>query len=142
MFGEETFAHLRTGLSIRCVRLGGEKMSSVSIQTTLLKMCADVSTQNLRRDSCSFMWHQPCQRCKYTTLMDIQKRAINKACHSCRITPGVQELCGSRGGRPGLPVLWVFCGRKATLNHAYALVTVCLIYVNRHSGGDSVAIGI
>ena len=24
----------------------------------------------------SFMWHQPCQRCKYTTLADIQKRAI------------------------------------------------------------------
>ena len=24
----------------------------------------------------SFMWHQPCQRCKYTTSVDIQKRAI------------------------------------------------------------------
>ena len=22
------------------------------------------------------MWHQPCQRCKYTTLVDIQKRTI------------------------------------------------------------------
>ena len=22
------------------------------------------------------MWHQPCQRCKYTTSVDIQKRAI------------------------------------------------------------------
>ena len=22
----------------------------------------------------SFMWHQPCQRCKYTTLVDIQKK--------------------------------------------------------------------
>ena len=30
-------------------------------------------TQNLHRDSSSFMWHQPCQRCKYTTLVDIQK---------------------------------------------------------------------
>ena len=29
-------------------------------------------TQNLRRDGCSFMWHQPCQRCK--------------ASHSCRTT--------------------------------------------------------
>ena len=29
-----------------------------------------------RRDGSSFMWHQPCQRCKYTTLVDIQKRAI------------------------------------------------------------------
>ena len=23
-------------------------------------------TQDLRRDGCSFMWHQPCQCCKYT----------------------------------------------------------------------------
>ena len=32
-----------------------------------------------RRDWLSgsrFLWHQPCQRCKYTTSMDIQKRAI------------------------------------------------------------------
>ena len=27
--------------------------------------------QELRRDGCSFMWHQPCQRCKYTTSVDI-----------------------------------------------------------------------
>ena len=29
-----------------------------------------------RLDGSSFMWHQPCQRCKYTTSVDIQKRAI------------------------------------------------------------------
>ena len=30
-----------------------------------------------RRDGSSFLWHQPCQRCKYTTSVDIQlKRAI------------------------------------------------------------------
>ena len=32
-----------------------------------------------RRDWLSgsrFLWHQPCQRCKYTTSVDIQKRAI------------------------------------------------------------------
>ena len=29
-----------------------------------------------RLDGCSFMWLQPCQRCKYTTLVDIPKRAI------------------------------------------------------------------
>ena len=29
-----------------------------------------------RRDGSSFMWHQPCQRCKYTTSVDIQKRAV------------------------------------------------------------------
>ena len=34
--------------------------------------------QDLRRDGCSFMWHQPCQRCKYTTSVDIQKTTTNK----------------------------------------------------------------
>ena len=29
-----------------------------------------------RWDGSSFMWHQPCQRCKYTTSVDIQKRTI------------------------------------------------------------------
>ena len=29
-----------------------------------------------RRDGSRFMWHQPCQRCKYTTSVDIKKRAI------------------------------------------------------------------
>ena len=36
------------------------------------------------RDSSSFMWHQPRQCCKYTTLMDIEKHA--KGSYSCRIT--------------------------------------------------------
>ena len=41
-----------------------------------------------RRDGSSFMWHQPCQRCKYTTSVDIQKLTHykSKASHSCRIT--------------------------------------------------------
>ena len=43
-------------------------------------------TQNLRRDGSSFMWHQPCQCCNYTTSVDIPKRAIKKASHSCKIT--------------------------------------------------------
>ena len=44
-------------------------------------------TQNLRLDSSSFMWHQPCQRCKYTTSSRwIFKNALLKASHSCRIT--------------------------------------------------------
>ena len=30
-------------------------------------------TQDLRRDGCSFMWHQLRQRCKYTTAVDIKK---------------------------------------------------------------------
>ena len=36
------------------------------------------------------------------------------------------------GFRPNEP--YGFCGRKATLNHAYALVTVCPYYINRHPG--------
>ena len=39
-----------------------------------------------RWDGSSFVWHQPCQRCKYTTSVDIQKRTIKKDGHSCRIT--------------------------------------------------------
>ena len=35
-------------------------------------------TQDLRQDGCSFMWHQPCQRCKYTTSVDIQKTRYKK----------------------------------------------------------------
>ena len=31
--------------------------------------------QRTRRDGSSFMWHQPCQRRKYTTWADIQTRA-------------------------------------------------------------------
>ena len=46
------------------------------------KIHHDISRQrrtviySTRRDGSSFMRHQPCQRCKYTTSMDIQKRAI------------------------------------------------------------------
>ena len=36
-------------------------------------------TQNLRRDGYIFMWlDQPCQRCKYTTSVDIQKTRYKK----------------------------------------------------------------
>ena len=39
-----------------------------------VKWCMVVwCAQNLRRDGSSFMWHQPCQRCKHTTLVDIKK---------------------------------------------------------------------
>ena len=70
-----------------------------------------------RRDGSSFMWHQPCQRCKYTTSVDIQKRAvkshainINNSINLLILTAGgyvdiVRELCESRGGHPGLSVL-------------------------------------
>ena len=35
-------------------------------------------TQNLLQDSCSFMWHQRCQHCKYTTSVDILKKHYKK----------------------------------------------------------------
>ena len=35
-------------------------------------------TQSLHRDGSSFMQHQPCQLCKCTTLVDIQKYAIKR----------------------------------------------------------------
>ena len=61
------------------------KVRTVSVD---VKWCMVVwCTQNLRRDGCSFMWHQPCQRCKYTTSMDIKniyiyiKRAIKLVTH-------------------------------------------------------------
>ena len=44
-------------------------------------------TQNAPRLNLSgsrFLWHQPCQHCKYTTSVDIQNRAT-KTIHSCRI---------------------------------------------------------
>ncbi len=53
-------------------------------------------TQNLRRDGCSFMWHQPCQRCKYTTSVDIQKTRY-KASHSCRTTGERSESAQKSG---------------------------------------------
>ena len=37
----------------------------------------------------------------------------------------VRQLCESGGGRPGPNEPYGFCGRKASLNHADALVTVC-----------------
>ena len=40
---------------------------------------------------------------KYTTSMDIQKRAIKGHSHSVTVPLIVQELCESRGGRPGRP---------------------------------------
>ena len=76
----------------------------------------------------SFKRHQPCQYCKYTTLVTNQNAPL-KASHSCRISSEhsesaqeqrtalyknsplqqlheiVQELCESRGGRPELSVL-------------------------------------
>ena len=47
---------------------------SGAVETRLVTWCIAVwCTQNLRRDGSSFMRHQPCQRCKHTTSVAIQK---------------------------------------------------------------------
>ena len=43
-------------------------------------------TQNLRRYGCSFMWHQPCQRWKYTTSVDIKKKKKKKTRYKKLVT--------------------------------------------------------
>ena len=51
-----------------------------------------------------------------------------KVCLPGSLLTIVQELCESRGGRPGLSVLTEPSGvreRKAILNHASALVSAC-----------------
>ena len=54
-------------------------------------------TQNLLRDGSSFMWHQPCQRYKYTTLADIQQQKSYKANQSCRTTRERSESAQESG---------------------------------------------
>ena len=57
--------------------LSGSDVSSSDMALHEVTRCMVVwCTQNLRRDGSSFMWYQPCQRCKYTTSVDLQKRAI------------------------------------------------------------------
>ena len=56
------------------------------------------------------MWHQPCQRCKYTTSVDIEKRVKKKkrrSIHPCRIQHGEGgEGGGGEGGViPRLPLV-------------------------------------
>ena len=70
-------------------------------------MVAWCSLYRARRDgSSSLEWPQPC---KNQTALQLHhsggysKRAVKGYSHSFRVR--VQELCGSRGGRPGLPVL-------------------------------------
>ena len=37
-----------------------------------------VHTERAETAGSSFLWHQPCQRCTYTTSVDIPKRAMKK----------------------------------------------------------------
>ena len=47
---------------------------------------------NTRRDSTSFMWHQPCQRCKYTTSVDIKNSESARERRIGRCKSGQQSL--------------------------------------------------
>ena len=49
---------------------GPEEVPEFEVTWCMVVWC----TQDLRQDGCSFMWHQPCQHCKYTTSVDIQKK--------------------------------------------------------------------
>ena len=51
-----------------------------------------------------------------------------RTCATVRISVIVQELCESRGGRPGLSALMslmILVDVKLILNHAHALVSAC-----------------
>ena len=53
---------------------------------------------------------------------------IRTATATIATTATTQELCESRGGRPGLPVPYSpygLCGRKATLNYYHYSSSVC-----------------
>ena len=52
------------------------KFVSTSTSLEAYTRCARLDACYEKYDGSSFMWHQPCQRCKYTTSVDIQKRAI------------------------------------------------------------------
>ena len=101
-------------------------------------------TQNLRRDGNSFMCHQPCQRCKYTTALDIyiyiynaleKKRGGKKlAIRSCRITRESSESARERRialyeSDHQLHVFrpMVFCRLESEI--LYCVYDACLYYV-------------
>ena len=45
-----------------------------------------VYTERAETAAVSCTWHQPCQRCKYTSSVNIEKMRYKKARNSCRIT--------------------------------------------------------
>ena len=68
----------------------------LQLNTHALYMCGFAWSDMLhgvhrtRWNGSSFMWHQPCQRCKHTTLVDIQRRAIRKSYSLMKIHTRVQ----------------------------------------------------
>ena len=50
-----------------------------------------VYTDRTRRDGSSFMWHQPCQRCKYTTSVENQWRAITEKLNHMQRSQSARE---------------------------------------------------
>ena len=75
----------RTSLKVSAITERG-KLNNACRMWNIETLCHDrkpffasndmVFMQNLCQDGSSFTWHQPCQRCKYTTSVDIQKHAI------------------------------------------------------------------
>ena len=65
-------------------------LTYVALHEVTWCMVVYVHGQNLHRDGSSFMWHQPCQRCKYTTSVDIQKTRHKKL---------VTHFCGRKAKR-------------------------------------------
>ena len=53
--------------------------------------------EDIKRTKIEIMWHQPCQRCKYTTSVDIPKKTRYKASHSRRTTSERSESAGESG---------------------------------------------
>ena len=65
------------------------------------------------RDGSSFMWHQPCQRCKYTTSVEIEKRAV-KSYYSCRFTCERSESARERRTAQYKTILTVACQKSVS----------------------------
>ena len=51
-------------------------LTYVALHEVTRYMCCMVYTERAETAAVSCTWHQPCQRCKYTASVDIQKHAI------------------------------------------------------------------
>ena len=85
-----------------------------------------------RRDGSSFMWHQLCERCKYTISVDIEKGGTRNAIHWCRITcqrsASARErkiaFCKRTVSPPMAAAFWIF----KHLFHIYIYIYTALIF--------------
>ena len=77
-------------------------------------------------DGNSFVWHQPCQRRKYTTRW-IFKNAHSKASHSCRIT-----CKRSESARERRTALYKSDQQSTSTRNRYGSVNCCFWYEHHH----------